>query len=379
MSDLRIAWVFPSLRTGNYWHPVFSRFTTTFRKTVIYTGLWTGFSPGFENTFSIQVVGKTKFLETKVTDGYSRGVSYVSPKIIIYLLRFRPQVIFTMGFSIWTLFIVLLKPLCRWRIVIVYDGSSPNIDCLDSPFRIWLRRIMISLSNACITNTQAGRSYLTRILKAKENCVFQQPYEVPDSTALLKVLPDSESMPRQSQRPVFLFVGQLIQRKGLSLLLQACVILQSWGYRNYGLQVIGQGSMEEELKAFSQQHNLPVDWIGWVDYGKIGNYFRNADVFVLPTLEDTWGMVVLESMVFSKPVLCSKWAGASEMISHGENGYLFDPNQPEDLAKTMRHIIEHPDLITTMGEKSKQVIAQHTPETAAKFLTEVALFAIEDQ
>ena len=118
-----------------------------------------------------------------------------------------------------------------------------------------------------------------------------------------------------------------------------------------------------------------MEWIGWVDYGKSGMYFLNADVFVLPTLEDTWGMVVLESMAFGKPVLCSKWAGASEMVVHGENGYLFDPNQPEEIAKLMCHFIDHPDLIATMGEKSKQAIAPYTPEAAAEFLKEVVLFA----
>jgi hypothetical protein len=79
MSNLRIAWLIPSLQTGNYWHPVFSEFTKTFKETIIYTGFWTGFSPGFEDAFTVQVVGKTHFWETQVTDGYGRGVSYVSP------------------------------------------------------------------------------------------------------------------------------------------------------------------------------------------------------------------------------------------------------------------------------------------------------------
>jgi len=366
MSNFRITYLFPSLWTGNYWHPVFSEFTKIFKETIVYTGLWAGFSPGFEDTFVVQVVG-----ETKLNDGYSHGITLVSPSIIRYLHHFRPQVIFASGYSLWTLLVVFLKPLYRWRIAILYDGSSPNVDYRNSPIRIWLRRWMVSRSDACVTNTHAGKAYLINILKARESCVFQQPYQVPYPQALLQPAANSEVIPCQSQRPIFLFVGQIIQRKGLHLLLEACVILQSWGYKHFTLQVIGQGALREDLEAFSQQHDLPVEWIGWVDYGKIGAYFRNADVFVLPTLEDTWGMVVLESMVFGKPVLCSKWAGASEMIRHGENGYLFDPHQPEAIAAVMRELIDHPEKLLDMGQKSKELIACHTPVTASQFLAKV--------
>jgi glycosyltransferase involved in cell wall biosynthesis len=275
------------------------------------------------------------------------------------------------GFSLWALLAVLLKPLYQWRVVIAYEGSSPNVDYRDSVARTYLRRWIVRRANAYITNTQRGKSYLTNILNASEKCVFQQPYEVPDATALLNLLPNSELSQSHLQRPVFLFTGQLVQRKGLHLLLQACVLLQSWGYRNYTLQVIGQGELREDLETFSRQHNLPVEWIGWVDYGKLGAYFCNADAFVLPTLEDTWGMVVLESMVFGKPILCSKWAGASEMIVHGENGYLFDPYQPEAIALVMRELIDHPEKLQDMGQKSKELIAGHTPVTAAQFLAKV--------
>ena len=366
MSDLRIAYLFPSLKTGNYWHPVFREFTRTFKQTIVYTGFWTGFSPGLENTFAVQVVE-----DTSSSDDYGRGIALVSPVIISYLHKLKPQVIFVSGYSLWTLFVLLLKPLYKWRIVILYEGSSPNVDYRNSFMRIQLRRWMVSLASACVTNTRAGKSYLVDTLKAKKDRVFLQPYEVPDADTLLRLVSSSESVLNQAKRPIFLFVGQLIQRKGLHLLLQACTILQAWGYQNYTLQIIGQGEMREELETFSQQHNLPVEWIGWVDYGKLGAYFCNADVFVLPTLEDTWGMVVLESMVFGKPVLCSQWAGASDMVVNGESGYLFDPHQPESIAAIMRELIDHPETVSAMGRKSKELIAEHSPATAAKFLANV--------
>jgi glycosyltransferase involved in cell wall biosynthesis len=111
--------------------------------------------------------------------------------------------------------------------------------------------------------------------------------------------------------------------------------------------------------------------VGQVSYSQLGSYFRAADVFILPTLEDIWGMVVLEAMAFGKPILCSQWAGAAELICDGENGYLFDAHQPEAIATAMQRLIDQPDQIAPMGERSAALIAKHTPTAAAQFLVQV--------
>ncbi len=369
----RIAWIIPSLIGGNYWHPVFCEFSKIFPQTIVYTGNWSGFSPGFEDTFQLQVVGQMNFVSTvKSKASYSHGFIKLSPSIIGHLYKFQPNVIFAGGFSLWTMAAVILKPVFKWKIIIAYEGSSPNVDYANSSFRTNLRRWIVKSTDNFITNTKAGKNYLTEVLKVKESQVYTEPYEVPTVNALLNSIKNSQPIDQvETQKPIFLFIGQLIERKGLELLLKACSILQSWGYINYTLMVLGQGELREQLEVYSKQENLPVQWIGWVDYGSIGSYFENADVFVLPTLEDTWGMVVLESMVFGKPVLCSQWAGASEMVIDGVNGYLFDPKEPEKLAELMRRLIDNPDLITSMGQESQKLIAQHTPERAAQFLAEV--------
>jgi glycosyltransferase involved in cell wall biosynthesis len=117
--------------------------------------------------------------------------------------------------------------------------------------------------------------------------------------------------------------------------------------------------------------------VGWVDYGSLGAYFKAADVFVFPTFEDVWGMVVPEAMVFGKPILCSNGAASCELIVEGENGYIFDPTNAKELSEKMRIFIESPDLIESMGESSRQLIYQKSPETAAKAYIEVTSFLIK--
>lgn len=374
---LRISWLLPV--AWFYWHPVLSEFTQLFPQTTVFTGLWPGFAEGFKDSFAVKEVGKMKFLEASQTStGYGTGFTYLSPRIVGQLLKFKPQVIFADSFRIWTIFALLLKPWGKWRVIIAYEGSSPSVDYRGSAARLSLRRAMVKAADACITNSQAGKNYLTEVLKAEESRVFAMPYEVPDSKSLLGQFDNAEASDPELQRPVFLFVGHLVRRKGLHLLLEACAILQKQGYSDYTLLAVGDGPQREELEVFIRNHDLEerVKLLGRLDYDRLGAYFRKADVFVLPTLEDTWGMVVLEAMLFGKPVLCSKWAGTAEMMIDGENGYVFDPHQPEKLAELMHWFMNNLSRISVMGEQSKQIIANYTPKVVSKSLAEVINYTI---
>lgn len=377
LNRLRVAWLVPT--AWFYWQPPLSEFAKIFPNTKVFTGLFPGFAQGVEGKLDIEVVGDRQVINmTKSLTGYGANFTYLSPKIIGHLLRFKPQIIFTSSFGLWTIGAILLKPIGKWRLVIAYEGSSPSVDYQGSRLRLSLRRAMVQAADALITNSKAGKDYLTTVLKAKADRVFQQPYEVPALQALMAKTENASNRDfiNQLQKPVFLFVGGIVPRKGLHLLLAACVSLQKQGYSDYTVLIVGDGPQRQELEAFSQEHNLQacVQWAGQVDYNLIGTYFHHADVFVLPTLEDTWGMVVLEAMALGKPVLCSKGAGAAELVIEGENGYIFEPNQPEQLAQAMRRFIAQPELSVAMGNKSQQIMAQHTPEIAAQFLAQITSF-----
>ncbi|MDJ0897290.1 MAG: glycosyltransferase family 4 protein [Xenococcus sp. MO_188.B8] len=378
MNSPRIGWLLTS--AFYYWQPTISHLTKLFPQTTIFTSRWHGFAPGFEDSVKVEIVGKRKVIPiTKALTGYGNNFTYLPLSIVGRLLKFKPQVIFSNSFGIWTILTLLFKPLGKWRVVIAYEGSSPSVDYRNSVLRIAMRRLMVKASDACITNSHAGQAYLTEILNAKENHVFVQPYEVPAANSMSGGNV-TEQVFSQDKKPVFLFVGSVNPRKGLNLLLEACAILTKQGYEHsYTLLVVGDGSQRQELEEFSQKNNLTncIKWAGRVDYGELGKYFGMADVFVLPTLEDTWGVVVLEAMVLGKPVLCSKWAGASELVVEGENGYSFDPNEPEKLAELMGRFIGKPELAIAMGKKSQHLMDQYTPEAAAKFLAKVTSFVLE--
>ncbi|MEC4985597.1 MAG: glycosyltransferase family 4 protein [Oscillatoria sp. PMC 1076.18] len=378
--NLRVAWLVPSVELGAYWQPVLAEFKKAYPQTIFYTGLvWPGFDPKVPGADLIQIVGQMKSLEIKKTEGYSRRLMILSPGIINYLLKFKPDVVLAQAYSLWTLLAFLFKPIGKWKLIIIWDGSSPNTDFTDSGVRSFFRKWISQSADAFISNSEGGKKYLVEGLGAAADLVYKKTYLVPDVQTLQQNSAQAEVEKLTQKRPIFLYVGRITPRKGINSLIEACSMLKQQGYEDYSLVVIGKGEQREELEAIIEERGLSevVTWLGFVEYGKLGAYFAQADVFVFPTLEDIWGMVPLEAMVFGKPVLCSKWAGAAEMVVSGENGYIFDPYQPEELAQFMGQFLQNPELSAQMGKKSSELIAKTTPKTAADDFVEVISLVAE--
>lgn len=378
MTQPRVAWLLTS--AFFYWHPLMQSVTKRFPQTRVFTSRWPGFAAGLEDTFDLELVGERKVIKlSQAKTSYGNNFTYLPLSIVGRLLTFKPDVVFSNAFGVWTILALLFQQVGGWKVVIAYEGSSPGVDYRNSRLRLALRRMMVRAAAACITNSQAGRDYLIDCLDADNRFVFAQPYEVPGAASLEKSRLETESIPLRfdaaaAQRPLFLFVGSTIPRKGIQFLLQACARLNAQKNADYTLAIVGDGEQRAELEQFCRENHLTgsIEWVGRVDYQQVGQYFQQADVFILPTLEDTWGMVVLEAMALGKPVLCSHLAGASELIIEGRNGYCFDPRDAQATAEAMLRFIQDPHLIQALGTQAQQLMVQkYNPEAAADFLAEV--------
>jgi glycosyltransferase involved in cell wall biosynthesis len=373
---LRIALLIPTVELGGYWRPVIAELVKISERVVLYTARpWAGFDPEDPATKYVEVVGEiVRVTKNETKTDYSGGYMKLSTKIVDRLLEFKPQVIVVSGFSMWTILALLFKPIGRWKIVLAWEGSSPNVDFRNSKSRILMRNLLAKFADTFITNSAGGKSYLVDYLKVDSNNIQIRPYLVPDTKTLLSLASTANAIEVTAQSPVFLYVGRIEERKGLHLLLQACHLLRQQGAK-FSLLVIGRGPQQDELKAYCQTHDLDdcVQWLGWIDYRQLGLYFDRADVFMFPSLEDTWGMVALEAMAFGKPVLCSKWAGVAELITDGKSGFICDPKDTAAMAKLMQQSIEQPELISAMGIAAKEAISPHTPAAVAKFIADISL------
>lgn len=377
LKDLRIAWLVPSAASGAHWEPIWSEFLKNYPDSVFYTtSVWKEFDSTAIYATAVKIVGKFKpffFPRKTVEYGYRNGLMYLPLNIVIYLWRSKPNIIISNAFSIWSIVAVILKPILNYKIIVLYEGSTPNSDSKGSNIRSYSRKAIAPFVDAFIANNKNANLYLKEYLKVDESKVFYRSYLVPKAERLLSEPSAYKELPIDLKRPTFIFIGQLLLRKGILQLLEACSLLRQEGYQNFSVLIIGDGPEYEVIRKHAKDLDVEecVLWMGRCSYSCLGYYLKQTDVFVFPSLEDTWGMVVLEAMAFGKPILCSKNAGAFEMVIEGENGYHFDPFEPQGFASLMKRFIEEPELISKMGEKSQQIIANYTPELVIEFLDQV--------
>lgn len=141
---------------------------------------------------------------------------------------------------------------------------------------------------------------------------------------------------------VFAFLGQLIPRKGLDLWLAAAARMLAAGRAGFELRFIGAGD-EAWLRGEVARLGLgdKVRFAGFLSGAAIREALGSADVFVLPTREDTYAAVVHEAACLGLPLLVSRHAGAAEaLVREGVNGHVFDPEDVEGFAAVMEGMFD---------------------------------------
>jgi glycosyltransferase involved in cell wall biosynthesis len=99
-----------------------------------------------------------------------------------------------------------------------------------------------------------------------------------------------------------------------------------------------------------------------------------AEVLVLPTRSDTWGLVVNEAMVCGLPIVVTSVAGcAQDLVEDGWNGYVVPPRDPDRLAAAIRSLAEQPETREQMSARSRERIRHYSPEDCARGLAEAVL------
>lgn len=159
-----------------------------------------------------------------------------------------------------------------------------------------------------------------------------------------------------------LTVARLVPDKNLGALLDA---LDRSGLtaRDVELEICGAGPLEAELRADAARRGLPVRFSGWVAPGALPHRYATADVFVLPSTWEPFGVAIREAVAAGLPVLCSRTAGAAgDLAIDGENAILFDPSDPDAIAAALRAVAEAPERRSAMAAASRRTDGEHGGE-----------------
>lgn len=162
---------------------------------------------------------------------------------------------------------------------------------------------------------------------------------------------------------VVISVGQFIYRKGYDVLIKA------WARcpKNAELYIIGGEPTEEYLRLVQEMHMSNIHFLKFKSKNVLKEYYKAADLFVLPTREDIWGLVINEAMAAGLPVITTnKCVAGLELVNDGENGYIVPINNSKILSEKINCILSSDELMKKMSANSLRKIHRYTIEQMAK-------------
>lgn len=163
---------------------------------------------------------------------------------------------------------------------------------------------------------------------------------------------------------VILFVGRMVDfYKRVAVLLEAQKQLEQKKLPAQ-LVLVGEGPDRVAYEQLCAEYGLKsVLFVNFLEHAQLCDYYAAADIFVLPSRSETWGLVINEAMEFGLPIVTTSAVGAApDLVPNEENGFVVPPEDVTGLAHALEMLVSDGALRARMGERSRQVIEHFTPE-----------------
>jgi glycosyltransferase involved in cell wall biosynthesis len=242
-----------------------------------------------------------------------------------------------------------------------------------------LKTMFIRRCDGFIVPGKSSFDYI-RSFKVPEERIFTAPNAVDTdffASEAERVRRDAAAQRQRLGLPLryFVFVGRLVPEKGIFDLLQAYAALPLELRTEVGLVFVGDGPararLQQQLAAVAPG---TVHFAGFAQRERLAAYYALAEVFVLPTHTDTWGLAVNEAMACGLPVVCSSTAGCvADLVTEGWNGRVFPAHEVSRLAALLGELAQSHELRFAMGLHSQERIQHYSPAACAQGIANGAL------
>ena len=303
------------------------------------------------------------------------GSGALAARVVRWLEDNDPHVVLITGY-----YYPAMRAAARWakrhKRVSIFLGDShwedrPRTAIKESVKGWWVRRHY----DAAFAAGEQTASYLVRLGFPRE--WIWTGYDVVDNQAFADgaaaARSQRDSLRRRLNLPerYFLFVGRFAPEKNVLRLLEAyATYRQTAGLRAWGLVLVGGGPQEPMLRARAQELR-DVVFASFQQADAVSAYYGLASCLVLPSVSETWGLVVNEAMAAGLPVLVSHRCGCvPELVRAGVNGYVCNPFDIDGMARLLGVVSSDTVDAGKMGEASRQIVALYTPETWAQSLAD---------
>lgn len=263
---------------------------------------------------------------------------------------------------------------------LLYESAKVYVEAFRI-FKTTIGRRLLNGTNHFIISSSLARNYLIS-LGVPEHKISKIPLGV--DTNVFRPLSSARRFYKEKLgldgRQVVLYVGRLMQRKGVHVLIRAFKRVIST-CPDVELVIVGDGPDATELKKLSETLGLKKKtlFLGFIPHGKLPPIYTISDVFVLPTLDiETFGMVIIEAMSTGVPVVATNIGGPKEIVNE-KCGFLIQPNNPIQLSDKLLMILSQQKLQQELGfngrrlaikEYGSSVRAEQTLRVYEKVLSE---------
>ena len=375
--EASVVWFVNSLGYGSqllYWGAILPGYLNAFPETRFFTTV-DGDKPIPGTNQIVRQVPSWLCRLGRRPESYDRKISIVPPWGMTRIKKCRPSLVIISEFTMPSLYVVLLRRWLKTRVLLLVESDPLR----GNPHRIgrWgrrLRRFVSHRADLILTNNRPGARYLVETIGVPATKVLQSPYVVSQGNARRTDEAACKKLRMRynvGNRVLFLYVGQMIARKGIRQLIRAVQRLDKSDRDRVAVWLVGDG---DERQALSQQiadSGLSdcLQMIGPVAYADLATYYQAADVFVMPTLDDYRALVGFEALGFGLPILHSIYDGAAaEVVVEGENGWRFDPRDCDDFSEKLSRFLQQVDRLGDMGHVSAELSESFTVNAAVDSL-----------
>ena len=283
------------------------------------------------------------------------------------ITSWKPDVVLIFGYKDITNWIVaLICCLRRIPYILVVDVTSQGGKTVTGRLSLPLVRWIVSNASHLAPSSKSGEEFLLAN-GGTPNKITVIP-SVPDISRLSEISNQIHNRGTQTRKEfgltgkfVVFFVGRLIEDKGVRELLEA-IDMASRIEQNLELLIVGDGPLRPEIEEFSRDHPQSAKFAGPVDEETLHRLYAIADVHVMPSHAEAFGMVCPEAMAFGVPSIVTRTSGCADLIIDGENGLLIEPHDASGLSAAILKLASDPTMLAKMRASASKTAARITSD-----------------
>lgn len=299
---------------------------------------------------------------TTVTNGQVKKLLVLCKAILqfLYWMLFHPEIKIvhvqgSVGASFWrkAIFIYIAK---FFHKKVVWHMHAGRFAVFYQQHRYAVRKV-VNKSDVIIALSEYWKEY------------FKNEFPTKRVEIIKNVISAPRVHKQQTGYFTLLFLGLLGKNKGIYDLLE-CIRDHKVEFQGKLKLYIGGNGEIEHIKQLIKEYGIAdiVIFEGWVSGDKKIELLNKSDAYILPSYKEGLPISILEAMSYGMPIISTPVGGIPEIVSNGENGYLVEPGNKEDIYKAIISLLNDSDLRNRMGSVSLSRVGEHLPEYVEKQL-----------